>query len=134
MQSLWKENLDWDQPLSAHFSTAWTEYLKDLTPFTGKQIPRCISIQNSIHFQLHGFSDTSKKAYAGVVYLRSVSSTGHINVALIAAKDKVAPVHQISLPRLELLGALLLADIMEVVVRALPITADIYGWTDSTIV
>ncbi|CAG7729009.1 unnamed protein product [Allacma fusca] len=106
-----KRNSQYHSLRTTQFSTAWTEYLKDLTQIAGKEIPRCISIKNSIHFQLHGFSEASEKAYAGKVYLRPVSSTGHINVALIAAKDKVAPVHQISLPRLELLGALLLAEL-----------------------
>lgn len=62
--------------------------------------------------QLHGFSDASERAYAGVVYLRMHDSEGHVLVALVMSKTKVAPIKRITIPRLELCGAHLLAQML----------------------
>ena len=40
--------------------------------------------------QLHGFSDVSKQAYAGVIYLRVKDLEGKIHVSLVMSKTKVA--------------------------------------------
>lgn len=42
--------------------------------------------------QLHGFSDSSPKGMAASVYIRTVDSQGQINVRLIIAKTRVAPI------------------------------------------
>ena len=74
-------------------------------------IPRyyCLTDTNPVAVELHGFSDASKHAYGAVVYFRSVYSNGRGHVALVAAKTRVAPTKQQSIPRLALLGALILS-------------------------
>ncbi len=67
---------------------------------------------NITHIHLHGFSDASERAYAGVVYLRMSESEGRVHVALVMLKTKVAPIKQITIPRLELCGAHLLAQML----------------------
>ena len=62
--------------------------------------------------ELHGFSDASHRAYAAVVYMRSLYSDGQIDVRLVSSKSRVAPLKKQSIPRLELLGAVLLARLV----------------------
>lgn len=59
-----------------------------------------------------GFADASELAYGAVVYLRIRHSDGNITVELLASKTKVAPLHKVTLPRLELLAAVMLAQLM----------------------
>ena len=62
--------------------------------------------------ELRGFSDASHRACAAVVYMRSLYSDGRIDVRLVSSKSRVAPLKKQSIPRLELLGAVLLARLV----------------------
>lgn len=83
---------------------------------------------------LAGFSDASEKAFAACAYLCSVSSSGTA-VSFLSSKTKVAPVKTVSLPKLELCGAVLLVSLMKSVETALKLPDVVcHAWTDSTIV
>lgn len=99
-------------------------------------IPRRIIHANMpIDFQLHGFADASQQAYGACVYLRTVSEDGEVTVRLFASKSRVAPVKSLSIPRLELCGALLLSQLVSKLKGCLGIKInDIILWTDSTII
>lgn len=73
--------------------------------------------------ELHGFSDAWR------------TLNQQYTTTIVAAKTKVASTSQLSLPRLELCGALLLANLMRKIKKALNLDeANIWAWTDSTIV
>ena len=55
--------------------------------------------------QLHGLSDASQLAYAGVVYLRMIDEQGDIHTSMVVSETKVAPVIRSTIPRLDLYGA-----------------------------
>ncbi|GFW44805.1 uncharacterized protein TNCV_4511191 [Trichonephila clavipes] len=58
--------------------------------------------------ELHSFCDASKKAYGTAIYLRTKSRNG-ISVKLVTSNSRVAPLNCVTLPRLELFGALVAA-------------------------
>ena len=82
--------------------------------------------------QLHGFSDASERAYAGVVYLRLVDTNGRIHTSFVIAKTKVAPIKKLTIPRLELCGARLLAQLLHHCKKVFKFSLE--DCTDSTIV
>ena len=75
-----------------------------------------------------------EKAYAAVTYLRTVYENGQVDVQLIASKTKVAPTKSQTIPRLELLGATILARLVHSISNTLSLEADVLYWVDSTAV
>ena len=134
LQELWKLTLGWDQELPYDVNQQWQTYQCELIHIEQIKIPRCITVSNYQSVQLHGFSDASEKAYAAVIYLRSVQNDGQITVKLVTAKTRVAPIKQLSIPRLELCGAVLLTKLITKVQQTINLNCDLYLWTDSTIV
>ncbi|XP_062700456.1 uncharacterized protein LOC134284909 [Aedes albopictus] len=133
-QHCWLYDLNWHDPLPSVVEEKWVEMKESLYQLERINIPRWAPNYED-QIQLHGFSDASEEAYAAVVYLRSVDQNGKVYVTLLAAKTKVAPVRQVSLPRLELNAAELPAKLMKQVAESLKrFQAERYAWTDSTIV
>ncbi|XP_070167586.1 uncharacterized protein [Polyergus mexicanus] len=98
------------------------------------QIPKAVTKgPEGITRTVHGFADASERAYAAVVYLKS-ENEGQSDISLISAKSRVAPVKQVTLPRLELCAAMLLAQLVQHTVKVLNLQdAPMYLWTDSMV-
>lgn len=135
IQKLWAQGLDWDDTPSLELVTQWKTYKDQLPLLSSLSIPRQIVKKENGVTQLHGFCDASEVAYAAVVYIRQISSDNDISVSLVCAKSKVSPLKRVSLPRLELCAASLLAELVEVIVNNLRgIHIDqIFAWSDSTV-
>ena len=119
-QELCVANLAWDAIFSNELVVKWKNLVSSLQCPDALSIPRCYfsGIEKSAaHCSLRGFCDASMGAYAAVVYLM-IKSSASIVVHFVA-KSRVAPVHNKTILRLEILAALLLARLMNSVTRAL---------------
>ncbi|XP_050521267.1 uncharacterized protein LOC126894359 [Daktulosphaira vitifoliae] len=136
MQNLWQQQLEWDEPVPVNIKNDWEAYVKKLGYINKIIIPRkIIGEQKIVEYQVHGFSDSSIRAYGAALYLRTTNEHGQHTVRLICAKSKVAPIKTVSLPRLELCAALLLARLAQKVVKNLQIAnCKRFLYTDSNIV
>ncbi|CAH2092355.1 unnamed protein product [Euphydryas editha] len=112
IQKLWLAGIGWDEQVPTNLISEWITYRKNLTALQNIKIPRWIHTCNKYQRELYGFSDASKVAYAAVMYLRVVNEVENVYVSLVTAKTRVAPIKQVSIPRLELCGAVLLAKLM----------------------
>lgn len=135
IQKLWATNLEWDQILPEEITKRWRIIRTHLEKISQITIPRFIQTTINDSIQMHGFADASQDAFAAVVYLRVETSTGEIIVKLISAKTKVAPIKQVSLPRLELCATVLLTNLMNLIENETQLSiSEKYAWTDSQIV
>ncbi|GFX71174.1 RNA-directed DNA polymerase from mobile element jockey [Trichonephila clavipes] len=127
--------LGWSDELPFKEEKEWRRFIDSLKAVNNISIDRCIVIHRAESIELHAFSDASEKAYGSSIYLKSISALGEVKVCLVTSKSRVSPLKQISIPRLELCGAVLAAKLMKKVKEALnlQITA-VHFWSDSTIV
>lgn len=136
IQKLWELKLTWDESVPENISSQWVTFRSELPLLESLQIPRCVVPSNAVEVQLHGFSDSSMTAYGACIYVRCVSSDSKIFCRLLCGKSRVAPLHTVTIPRLELCAAVLLAQLMQKVQKALAVEdqTKIFLWTDSTVV
>lgn len=133
-QSTWLMGIDWDTPLDEHQSKLWEDLRRDLPQLSKIRVPRHVPTgpQNA-SVEWHGFADASERAYAAVVYLVATTGNRERQVSLIASKTKVAPIKQVTLPRLELCAATLLVRLISHVRSTISEEAPVHLWTDSTV-
>ncbi|XP_028173391.1 uncharacterized protein LOC114362274, partial [Ostrinia furnacalis] len=136
IQLLWISSVDWDETPPQDIVDSWASFTSQLPLLSKVSFPRHVFPQNC-KLQLHGFSDASEKAYAACVYLRAQREDGSVCVSLLLAKTRVAPTRRVSIPRLELMGGVLLSQLIKKVLQNYSdkIQSDqIYTWSDSSIV
>ena len=137
LQQLWVAKITWDDLVPSAVQSAWERWSKELPTLGQRIMPRCYfpTSIDTPSIQLHGFCDASELAYGGVTYLRALDSNDSIRVALVMAKTKVAPLKNLSMPRLELCGAVIVARLLNYCRKVFEIPiSNTYAWTDSTVV
>lgn len=108
IQELWKSQVDWDSSVPMNIHTQWMQFKSQLNSINELKINRFI-LSNANQVQLHGFADASQSAYGACCYIRTRDTTGNCKTQLLISKSRVALIKAISLPRLELCAAVLLA-------------------------
>nr|XP_029727474.1 uncharacterized protein LOC115265663 [Aedes albopictus] len=98
------------------------------------RVPGRIHLGEQLPVLIHIFADASQLAYGACAYVRSTNPGGLVKVALLSSKSRVAPLKRLSIPRLELCGALLAAELYEKIKSSLQLDAKCYFWLDSTVV
>ncbi|XP_039315361.1 uncharacterized protein LOC105205344 [Solenopsis invicta] len=135
MQDVWKRKLQWDESVPQDLHTAWTEFAQQLASINQVSVDRRLFAEGYRDIQIHGFCDASNVGYGACLYARSTGESGETTIKLICAKSRVAPLKTITIPRLELSGALLLARLYIEASGALSIIPSrVIFWCDSTIV
>ena len=120
LQELCVSKLNWDDPLTDTLLRRWTQLSQSVTECKQAiRVPRCYlnSSQEQAEHHLCRFCDASLKAYAAVVYMVSDSESA-TQIKFVASKTRVSPLKKVTIPRLELLSALLLARLITGVTNA----------------
>ncbi len=136
LQKLFREKIDWDETLPSHLYNEWLQIANQLHETRTISVPRYYFgrfWERPSEIELIGFCDSSQSAYAAVVYGK-ISIKGQSSVSLIMSKSRVAPLDKHTIPRLELLAALILARLIKTVRDALIPLCDtriVRCWTDS---
>ena len=127
----------WDDELPFQISHRWSQWLSSLSDLPNVTFPRCIIPRGfeDGYIELHVFCDASQRGYGACAYIRIINHLGHIHVALVAAKARLSPIKELSIPRLELLAAVVAVKLSSLINKELdvPIQQTVL-WTDSQIV
>lgn len=113
LQQLWSQNIGWDEQAPQNIIDAWLKIKSEMNFIYDLRINRWINYSPNDPLELHGFSDASKLGFAAALYVKNIrEKTSH----LLFAKARVTPKKEakncdnVTIPRLELCGALLLAQ------------------------
>ncbi|XP_071153539.1 uncharacterized protein [Mytilus edulis] len=113
-----------DEPLTSEITTEWKCELQDINECSHLEINRPYFKEKSDNVELHVFS---LKAYGACAYLVSGKET-----VLIMSKNRVAPLKQLTIPKLELSTALIGARLVKHLKLYLDVTS-VTLWSDSQI-
>jgi len=77
IQTLWRKNKGWDEPLDEEDQSDWLDDLSKLSEF---EMPHCFCVDACPEtlIQLHMFADASEKGFGAVCYARCVFPDGRV--------------------------------------------------------
>lgn len=110
LQELCRNKHDWDSRIPQAASDKWSRWINDLCVLESFEVPRCVKPSGFgavKRAELHHFSDASDHGYGTVSYLRMTADNHAINVSFMLGKARVAPLKQMTIPRMELAAAVL---------------------------
>ena len=108
LQTLWKRGISWDEDLPPDLLEKWKTLFEEMVQLNGVSFERCLTPPDAVgQPTLCVFSDASEEAFGACAYARWQLSSGEFGVRFIAAKSRVAPLKKLTIPRLELQGAVL---------------------------
>lgn len=145
-QEMWERGILWDENIPLDLAKTWHQWCSEISHLKRITIPRRYDEDNDIKIkcdetsakatverEMHVFTDASEKAYCAAAYLRCIKGNGECTTSLIASKTKVAPLKKMTIPRLELMGALIGARLGKFISNKLHVSDKMYFWTDSMI-
>ena len=124
----------WDVLLKKDVCDLWEKWCLAAKDDKGAYMKRNFVVPGFTRARLVGFSDASEVAYSAVVFMVSEDNKGAKHVSFVTSKSRIAPVGGQTIPRLELLGALILSRLIVKVKEALQgfvEVSDILCLTDS---
>ena len=132
-----KLKVGWDEALPEGLTKEWTRWWLSLDDLEQITFPRCLlgELYDVTSCDVHHFCDASQIAWGSAAYVRIQGPGGKVHTCLIKAKGRVAPVKQITIPRLELCAAVTAVH-MDIELRremTLEILTSTF-WSDSEIV
>lgn len=134
MQNLWKCKISWDEIISLEDKKTWLNFRENLNLLKEIRLNRHVMLDTYERIELHGFADASEVAFGACLYVKTIRNDD-VSVMLLCSKSRVAPLKTITVAKLELCAALLLAQLTSKVITALKLDFHhVQLWSDSEIV
>ncbi|XP_028967236.1 uncharacterized protein LOC114828214 [Galendromus occidentalis] len=136
VQRMWTANTEWSQTVSDEIRGDLVQWVSEAETFERFDFRRRYdgSRESPISYRLHLFGDASQLAYACAAYIECRFADGTSTFSLAMSKSRLAPRDQVSLPRLELLAALIAVRLKTFLVQRMEVQFEAFRfYTDSTI-
>ena len=139
LKKIWglKGQTSWDTPLPKDLTEEFKDWQAGLKDLKDCRIPR-------YHFRkdkevksqdLHVFTDASEEAMCVVAYALATHEDDTIEISYVVGKTRVAPMRHVTIPRLELMGAVIGVRIAKLIIEQSETQfRSVIYWTDSTTV
>lgn len=128
LQRLWKDKVDWDTVLTGEYLIAYQNFVRELSLCDKVCVPRAFNSDSKrkvVRTEIHMYCESSMDAYGCVAYLRKAYADGESESMFNLAKARVAPIKTgWTIPRLELLGAVLAARLLNKIRTSLGFEVD----------
>lgn len=135
LQDLCRLKCSWDQPIPQACAERWRRWATGLDELQDFSVKRCVKPSEagaSVKAELHHFSDASEQGYGTVSYMRLHTETHNVHIAFMLGKARVAPLKQMTVPRMELVAATLAVRVDMMIRKELEIELNNSTfWTDS---
>ncbi|CAB0002444.1 unnamed protein product, partial [Nesidiocoris tenuis] len=133
LQETWRSNIGWDTELCGSTAKQFSNWLREIPCLAECNLPRKLKESSTCSdLSLHVFADASKLAYAACAFLR-VSYGDKVSLALLQSRSRVAPLEATTLPRLELLAALIASRMCKQIRESMKLPdCKEYLWSDSS--
>ena len=140
-QDICLTDVDWDSQLEERLVSRWMKIVKKMSELDEIYINRCYFTLDEddpiSRIEIHGYSDAASKIFGACIYLRAISRSGRISTSFITAKSRIKPIRkEFTMPKMELLGNLILSQLMKSVMEILSKEMkidDYFCWTDSMV-
>ena len=138
LQQLCRDKAEWDDPVPDELRIKWEKWRKDLLHLEQLKIPRCFipdGFGKIRSVELHHFSYASVSGYGQCSYLRLVNDRKQVHCSFAMGKARVTPMKTVTIPRLELIAALVSVNVGSTLRRELDYekVAEVF-WTDSQVI
>ncbi|KAJ8385589.1 hypothetical protein AAFF_G00184510 [Aldrovandia affinis] len=138
LRDLCREKRGWDEEIRDGRAQIWRKWLADLEQLSSFHVERSIKPTGfgpTKTAQLHHFSDASENGYGTVTYILLTNTQGKKHISFLMGKSRVAPLKQVTIPRMELMAAVVAVKVDKMMKQELqvPLERSIF-WTDSTTV
>ena len=118
LQELWEKGIDWGEKLPPEIQEKWASLFQEMLTLNGITFERCLTPPDAVGLPvLCIFADASNEAFGVCAYARWQKSNEEYDVRFIAAKSRVAPLKRLTIPRLELQGAVLASRLGNTIVQ-----------------
>ncbi len=121
--SISKGKLGWDDPIPDDLKCKWEKFFTDIFDLENISFKRCIKPSTAVgNPNLVIYSDGSSHAYGACAYIQWKCTGNTYKAQLCMSKNRVAPIKQLTIPRLELNGAVIASRIRAFITKMMRIT------------
>lgn len=105
-EATWQLGLGWDEEVPPEVKRKWMTLLEEMIALDNVQFERCLTPPNATGnpslVVFYVFCDASRLAFGACAYAKLKLLDGKFGVRFVAAKSRVAPLKELTIPRLEL--------------------------------